>query len=121
MRNLSHENVLAERNEIETGFANVISWTGDHPPSRYFADHRSFRNSSIRPDVEPAKRKCRRTPMAEDRTAQEAVEHTEKRVKTTGNPPAGPHAKEHLIDREKTPGTGSLPEPDAKEVDAGSE
>ncbi len=59
--------------------------------------------------------------MAEDRTAQETIEHTEKPVKTSNHPPAGPHAKERLIDREKTPGAGSLAEPDAKEVDAGSE
>ena len=26
-------------------------------------------------------------------------------------PPAGPHAKERLTDREKTPGTGALPDP----------
>ncbi|WP_105400371.1 MULTISPECIES: hypothetical protein [unclassified Neorhizobium] len=59
--------------------------------------------------------------MAEDRTAQETVEHTEKRMKTAQQPPAGPHGKEHLTDRDKTPGAGSLPEPNAKEVDAGSD
>jgi hypothetical protein len=34
-------------------------------------------------------------------------------------PPAGPHAKEKLTDREKTPGTGSLPEKNQREVDVG--
>lgn len=34
-------------------------------------------------------------------------------------PPAGPHAKESLTDREKTPGTGALPEKGQKEADAG--
>ncbi|KAB1087609.1 hypothetical protein F4V91_14935 [Neorhizobium galegae] len=59
--------------------------------------------------------------MPEERTAQEVIEHRGKPVKTAKHPPAGLHAKEHLIDREKTPGTGSLPEPGAKDVDAGSE
>lgn len=34
-------------------------------------------------------------------------------------PPAGPHDKEELIDREKTPGTGSLPEKGEPEADVG--
>lgn len=34
-------------------------------------------------------------------------------------PPAGPHAKEELIDREKTPGTGALPEKGQQEADVG--
>lgn len=34
-------------------------------------------------------------------------------------PPAGPHAKERLTDREKTPGTGALPEASQPEVDVG--
>lgn len=33
--------------------------------------------------------------------------------------PAGPHAREKLTDREKTPGTGALPEKDQPEVDVG--
>ena len=40
-------------------------------------------------------------------------------VKTEQIPPAGPHAKESLTDREKTPGTGALPESGPKEVDVG--
>ena len=35
-------------------------------------------------------------------------------------PPAGPHAKEELTDREKTPGTGALPEKNQQpDVDVG--
>lgn len=37
----------------------------------------------------------------------------------TKQPPAGPHAKERLTDREKTPGTGALPEKNQPEVDVG--
>lgn len=59
--------------------------------------------------------------MADDKTAREAVEHTEKTAKAKNHPSAGPHAKEHLIDRDKTPGTGSLPEPNSKDMDAGPE
>ncbi|MEN3148113.1 hypothetical protein ABCW43_12405 [Neorhizobium sp. IRAMC:178] len=59
--------------------------------------------------------------MVDERTAQEVIEHRQRPVKTAKHPPSGPHAKEHLIDREKTPGAGSLPEPGAKEVDAGSD
>lgn len=35
-------------------------------------------------------------------------------------PPAGPHGKEELIDRSKTPGSGMLPEPDEAVVDGAS-
>ncbi|CDZ60807.1 Hypothetical protein NGAL_HAMBI2605_12010 [Neorhizobium galegae bv. orientalis] len=59
--------------------------------------------------------------MPEERTAQEVIEHRGKPLRTARHSPAGPHAKERLIDREKTPGAGSMAEPDAKEVDAGSE
>ncbi|MCX5520396.1 hypothetical protein OSH10_18300 [Kaistia defluvii] len=34
-------------------------------------------------------------------------------------PPEGPHARPDLTDKEKTPGTGSLPDPDTKGVDIG--
>jgi hypothetical protein len=35
-------------------------------------------------------------------------------------PPAGPHAKPHLIDKEKTPGAGALPSDTGKDgVDPG--
>jgi hypothetical protein len=36
-------------------------------------------------------------------------------------PPAGPHARPDLIDNEKTPGTGSLPDPQGGEADVGSD
>jgi hypothetical protein len=34
-------------------------------------------------------------------------------------PPAGPHAREDLVDRQKTPGTGSLPDPEGGDADVG--
>lgn len=33
-------------------------------------------------------------------------------------PPAGPHAKPELTDKDKTPGTGSLPDPSDKDQDS---
>jgi hypothetical protein len=35
-------------------------------------------------------------------------------------PPAGAHAKPELTDPEKTPGTGVIPDPDQKDVEAPS-
>jgi hypothetical protein len=35
-------------------------------------------------------------------------------------PPAGPHAKPELTDKEKTPGAGTLPEPDEPETFPGT-
>jgi hypothetical protein len=35
-------------------------------------------------------------------------------------PPAGAHAKPELTDSEKTPGSGVMPEPDQKDVEAPS-
>ncbi|WP_170986365.1 hypothetical protein [Rhizobium sp. LC145] len=55
--------------------------------------------------------------MNEDKKAREAVE-SGKPLKPAKEP-AGPHAKEHLIDRDKTPGSGSLPEPGGREADVG--
>jgi hypothetical protein len=57
--------------------------------------------------------------MAEDKSAQEAVENVDTSGKVQNQPAAGPHAKAMLTDKDKTPGTGSLPEPDSKEADAG--
>ncbi len=64
--------------------------------------------------------------MVEDRKARDSVEQTEKspRPASAKHPAAGPHAKDHLTDYDKTPGTGSLPGPNAKgshvhEADAG--
>lgn len=34
-------------------------------------------------------------------------------------PPEGPHARPDLTDYEKTPGTGSLPDPNTKGIDIG--
>ena len=52
--------------------------------------------------------------MAQAQRDQEALE---KKLERT--PPAGPHAKEKLTDREKTPGTGALPEKGQQEADVG--
>jgi len=59
--------------------------------------------------------------MAEDKQAQNAVENggTEAAAKKT--PAAGPHARDDLTDKEKTPGTGALPDETAKEADVGSD
>ena len=35
-------------------------------------------------------------------------------------PPAGPHGKPSQTDKEKTPGSGMLPEPDEKDVEGPS-
>ncbi|MCM2439873.1 hypothetical protein HGO34_09095 [Agrobacterium vitis] len=69
--------------------------------------------------------------MHKDAKARNAVEHTEKPIpagtksgntgQAADNLPAGPHSKEHLIDRDKTPGSGTLPgEQDGPNVDAGT-
>ncbi|MBO0128743.1 hypothetical protein [Agrobacterium sp. OT33] len=49
-------------------------------------------------------------PKTEDRKASKASDI----------PPAGPHAKPSLTDRDKTPGAGSLPDDDAKDVTPGA-
>jgi hypothetical protein len=64
--------------------------------------------------------------MAEDKNAQEFVERGSGHVAfasqpEAGTPTGGPHAKEHLTDHDKTPGTGSLPSKDGKDTDAGPE
>ena len=44
----------------------------------------------------------------------------EKKQDVSGKiPPEGPHAKDHLTDEEKTPGTGSLPDRRKGEADVG--
>lgn len=45
--------------------------------------------------------------------------HETVNTKPEKTPPAGPHAKERLTDREKTPGTGALPEKGQPEADVG--
>lgn len=58
--------------------------------------------------------------MNNDKTAQEAVEETGKKAQIASDlPPAGPHAKEHLTDKSKTPGTGSLPDVEDESVSPG--
>ena len=59
-----------------------------------------------------------------DKQAQNAVEETQDRKTpaekpSTSTPAAGPHAKESLIDREKTPGSGSMPDGDGTDTDVG--
>lgn len=58
--------------------------------------------------------------MTKDNAAQESIEgKDEKNPAPVDNPPAGPHAKDSLTDKSKTPGAGSLPEDDADEVSPG--
>ncbi|SFB46820.1 hypothetical protein SAMN03159496_04040 [Rhizobium sp. NFR07] len=63
--------------------------------------------------------------MVEDRRAQESIEGgsgKDRAGKPAAKTPAGgPHAKEHLTDHDKTPGTGSLPANGSKDTDAGPE
>jgi hypothetical protein len=57
----------------------------------------------------------------EDRKAQLAIEGTDKELnQEKRNPQAGPHAQDHLTDRSKTPGAGTLPERDEETVTPGS-
>lgn len=42
-----------------------------------------------------------------------------KRTDSTKLPPEGPHARDDLTDREKTPGTGSLPDRRSGDADVG--
>nr|WP_082760340.1 hypothetical protein [Agrobacterium bohemicum] len=52
--------------------------------------------------------------------AQQEIEETDKeRVDGRDNPPAGPHAKRHLTDESKTPGTGALPDRNDESVSPG--
>ncbi|WP_337270003.1 hypothetical protein [Oryzifoliimicrobium ureilyticus] len=58
--------------------------------------------------------------MDKDTKAQRAVEGTgTKKVSQNNHPAAGPHAKDHLTDESKTPGTGSLPSKDEDSVSPG--
>nr|WP_315860498.1 hypothetical protein [Rhizobium leguminosarum] len=59
--------------------------------------------------------------MDEDKNAQAAIERTDKKLDwTQTNPQAGPHAQDHLTDKSKTPGAGSLPERNEEDVTPGS-
>ncbi|MCJ8519716.1 hypothetical protein ABID21_002557 [Pseudorhizobium tarimense] len=55
-----------------------------------------------------------------DEMAQEAVENRDGTAQTGGaKNPAGPHAKDTLVDKQKTPGAGSLPDEKGREADVG--
>ncbi|MCY1665500.1 hypothetical protein [Rhizobium sp. SL86] len=59
--------------------------------------------------------------MDKDRNAQRAVgEEQAPDHPRQGVIPAGPDARAR-VNGEKTPGTGALPDPDAREIDPGSE
>jgi len=59
--------------------------------------------------------------MNKETKAQRAIEETGKEpVPGEDDPAAGPHAKDHLIDKSKTPGAGSLPDKDDDSVSPGS-
>lgn len=56
-----------------------------------------------------------------DEKAREAIEEKEKDHKgSTDHPLAGPHAKDHLTDKSKTPGAGALPDEKDDDVNPGS-
>ena len=58
--------------------------------------------------------------MNKDTKAQQAIEETGKKpVEDDENPAAGPHAKKHLTDESKTPGTGALPDREDDSVSPG--
>jgi hypothetical protein len=59
--------------------------------------------------------------MAEDKRAQEAVENVDSSTTAANKPAAGPHAREDLTDKEKTPGTGALPDGNGEDADVGSD
>ncbi|MFA1626176.1 hypothetical protein ACDY96_26535 [Rhizobium mongolense] len=58
--------------------------------------------------------------MNKDKKAQQAIEETGKTpVDGQELPAAGPHAKEHLTDESKTPGTGALQDREDESVSPG--
>lgn len=59
--------------------------------------------------------------MNKDTKAQRTIEETGKKpAKSNENPAAGPHAKKHLIDESKTPGTSALPDREDESVSPSS-
>jgi len=58
--------------------------------------------------------------MNKDKKAREAVEGVQEEIDGSDNPAAGPHAKKELVDRSKTPGSGSLPDEEEESVSPGS-
>ena len=56
----------------------------------------------------------------DDENARKEIEHNNADgQENQGTPPAGPHAKERLVDREKTPGSGALPDDQGRDADVG--
>lgn len=55
----------------------------------------------------------------DEKARKDIEEQTPPAKKEEGSPPAGPHAREGLVDPEKTPGSGSLPDDTAREADVG--
>ena len=58
--------------------------------------------------------------MSKDTKARKAIEGSDKPADGDQHPPAGPHAKEHLTDKMKTPGAGSLPDDKDESVSPGA-
>lgn len=58
--------------------------------------------------------------MNKDDEARKAIEQARDDTGNAPHPPAGPHAKEELTDKAKTPGSGALPEAQEKDVTPGS-
>ncbi|MDQ8729388.1 hypothetical protein [Bradyrhizobium sp. LHD-71] len=56
--------------------------------------------------------------MAETKRRDEPESKRPKAPPTDKIPPAGPHAKPELTDKERTPGSGVLPDSDPKETEA---
>jgi hypothetical protein len=56
--------------------------------------------------------------MAEAKHATERKQEARKPAASEKMPPAGPHAKPELTDKDKTPRSGVLPGPDEKETEA---
>ncbi|MGV1873687.1 hypothetical protein [Agrobacterium rosae] len=72
------------------------------------------------PCVEFSKTPHRRPYMNKDTKAQRAIEETDKKpVDGQDHPAAGPHAKKHLTDESKTPGTGALADREDESVSPG--
>jgi len=72
--------------------------------------------------VFPSKGEKHMSDENKDQVAQEAVENRdETNSGGADRKAAGPHAREELTDKEKTPGAGSLPSDQGPEADVGSD
>jgi hypothetical protein len=58
--------------------------------------------------------------MAEGKRRMEPERRAPRQPPSERMPPAGPHAKPELTDKDKTPRSGMLPEADQKEIEAPS-